>query len=120
MKVSPFRPAETYEAARVAFDAFVREVSSALNGGLLLRENSRVEIKDVLFIEGTTLAVKTRLPSQPLEVRVLRARRSDTESSSTSGNLVTWSYANGFVSISAIGSLTASASYLVTLAIVEG
>lgn len=120
MKVTATRAKETWDAMRVPLDAFMRDVATALNGGLLVRENTACEIKEIAYTQGETLSVKTKYGIHPLEVRCLRARRSDIEGASVSGAAVTWSYANGFVTISSISGLTASAAYKVTLAVVEG
>lgn len=102
--------------------ALVRQLVGILNGGVRLDEQSAGEVKKgVRYIGGETLTVSTKLKTTPAAVLVLSAREALTGSATViSGCAVTWSYANGAISITAITGLTASTDYLVTLWVVEG
>ncbi len=115
----------TEQAAELArkLDAFVREVTSILNGGVRL-DNIACQVKTVRFTDGDTLTVSTRYESAPLSVAVLSARPSQTDGDTMSGNRITWSFASaatggGVLSVSEISDLTAATEYVVTLAIME-
>lgn len=109
-----------YKNAVRELDAWVRSVTNALNNGVLLKDQLKADIKEVVFTTGTALTVKTTLAQAPATVICLRAAKAQSESSYQSGNAVTWTYANGFVSIESISGLDASTDYAVTLALVEG
>jgi hypothetical protein len=109
------------EAAQLAtkLDQFVRETTAILNGGVRLKDQLAAEIKTVRYVGGSSLSISTRYVSKPVTVAVLAATESASVSDTQSGNRVSWSYSDGFVTITDIGDLTASTDYVVTLAIVE-
>jgi hypothetical protein len=100
-------------------DAFVRETTSILNGGVRLKDQLAAEIKTVRYVGGESLPILTRYTSKPATVAVLAASESQNVSATQSGNRVSWSYSDGFVTIADVDGLTASTDYVVTFAIVE-
>lgn len=113
------RAIEDWAAASRPLDTFVREVRSILNGGVTLTEQMAGEVKTIRYIGDETVSVATRV--RPLAVLCLAARSATTGIPDTlTGSMVTWSYDNGAIAISAITGISAGADFLVTLWIVEG
>lgn len=113
------RGAEAVEELATKLDQFVRETTAILNNGVRLGDQLAAEIKEVRYVGGETLSVRTKYTKQPLTVAVLSAKPTQTSGIIMSGNLVVWTYSDGFVTIGSIDGLNTSTDYLVTLAIVE-
>jgi hypothetical protein len=105
MKIRAYSPTDR------AHEAWVRDVTAALEDAestVAFRWNS----------DAAPVRVITKLATRPFEVRVARAT-ADGGATQISGAAITWAYDGGTLIVAAIGTLTASTDYDVTLTVVR-
>lgn len=109
-----------WEDARRALSERLADIVGVLDKGFRSREQFR-EVKDVEIDTGALpVDVAVRGNSAPLAVLALRAIPTALGSVNVvSGPAVTWEWRDGAIRIHALGTLTSSTRYLVTLALVE-
>lgn len=122
MRVKSITLGRAWDAMVQPLGAFVRDVTQALNGGLLLRDNGPGIVRSLRW-QGTPVTVSTTLTSKPLAVYVLTATGDSAPESNYSGVPVLWVWLNDAahsIRVDAIGVDPEADIYDVTLWIVGG
>lgn len=100
----------------------IQELFSGMNNNITVSENLYQEVKELKFtVDATTypLRFKTKFNKQPVGLHVLYCKDS---AGGTSSNTpwITWSFADGLMTITNITNLTNSLNYTVRILVIYG